>query len=118
MPVHRLLATGVTAQTYQLPADKLLQGNPTHTVWLQYTDASGKFSVGIWHSECGAWRVRYTEEEHCLMLEGCSLITEDGAEPVTVRVGDAFVIPRGFVGTWQVLEPTTKRFVIYEPEAA
>jgi hypothetical protein len=25
-----------------------------------------------------------------------------------------FVVPRGFVGTWRVLEPTRKRFVIHE----
>jgi uncharacterized cupin superfamily protein len=34
-----------------------------------------------------------------------------------VRPGDEFVIPRGFVGTWEVVEPTLKRFVIHEPDA-
>ena len=33
---------------------------------------------------------------------------------ITVRAGESFVVPSGFVGTWEVVEPTTKRFVIYE----
>jgi hypothetical protein len=31
-----------------------------------------------------------------------------------VAAGESFVIPRGFVGTWEVVETTVKRFVIYE----
>jgi uncharacterized cupin superfamily protein len=36
---------------------------------------------------------------------------------VNVRPGDELIIPRGFVGTWEVLQPTLKRFVIHEPDA-
>jgi uncharacterized cupin superfamily protein len=36
---------------------------------------------------------------------------------VTVGAGDSFVVPRGFVGTWEVVATTTKRFVIHEPPA-
>jgi hypothetical protein len=35
----------------------------------------------------------------------------------TEQAGDRFVIPRGFVGTWEVVATTTKRFVIFEPKA-
>jgi len=35
---------------------------------------------------------------------------------VTVTQGESFVIPSGFVGTWEVVTPTKKIFVIYEPE--
>jgi uncharacterized cupin superfamily protein len=28
------------------------------------------------------------------------------------------VIPAGFTGTWEVLEPTAKLYVIYEPAAS
>lgn len=113
-------------EEYFLPPEKLISGNPKQTVWMHYTDTSGQFLVGIWRSEPGKWRISYTEEEFCLMLEGTSVVTSEAGQSVTVRAGESFVIPRGFVGTWEVVEPTTKRFVIYEaasdsaakPEAA
>ena len=48
-------------------------------------------------------------EDHLLPAE--KLIT---GHAVTVAAGDSFVIPRGFVGTWEVVEPTRKRLVIYD----
>ena len=105
------------AESYFLPAEKLLRGNPRQTVWLHYTDPSGKFMTGLWHSEPGLWKVFYTEEEYCQMLEGVSIIGDAAGIRTTVRAGDEFVIPAGFVGTWEVVEPTRKRFVIYESGA-
>ena len=32
--------------------------------------------------------------------------------------GASFVIPAGFRGVWEVLEPTSKLYVIYEPAAS
>jgi uncharacterized protein len=42
---------------------------------------------------------------HCTDVEG---------RATTVTAGESFVMPRGFTGTWEVVETTTKRFVIYE----
>jgi uncharacterized cupin superfamily protein len=39
------------------------------------------------------------------------LIAEDGSAQ-TFRTGDAFLIPNGFRGYWDVIETTTKHFVI------
>jgi uncharacterized protein len=104
-------------EDYFLPAEKLLQGNPKQTLWMQYTDASQAFSVGFWRSEVGKWNIRYTEEEYCHMLEGRSVVTAADGTSVTVQAGDSFVIPAGFTGTWEVLETSTKRFVIYEEKS-
>ncbi len=104
----------IAPEEYFLPPEKLVSGNPKQTVWMHYTDTSSQFLVGVWRSEPGKWRISYTEEEFCLMLEGASVITSEAGQSVTVRAGESFVIPRGFVGTWEVIEPTTKRFVIYE----
>ena len=107
----------VVGEDYHLPPEKLLSGNPKQTIWVHYTSAAGNFIAGIWRSEPGKWHISYTEEEFCHMLEGLSIVTETGGSPVTVRAGESFVIPSGFVGTWEVVEATTKRFVIYEPSA-
>ena len=105
-------------EEYFLAAEKLIAGNPKQTVWQQYADAGGKFFAGAWQSEVGKWRVSYTEEEYCQILHGVSVITEEAGHAVTVRAGDRLVIPRGFVGTWEVIEPTKKLYVIYEPGVA
>lgn len=112
---QRLQTVAREPEHYHLPAEKLIAGNPRQTVWLEYQDASGKFSVGTWASEVGKWRVSYTEEEYFQVLEGRSVIVADDGEAVTVCAGESMVIPRGFCGTWEVLEPTRKTFVIYEP---
>lgn len=108
----------VTPEEYFLPPEKLISGNPQQTVWMHYTDPTGQFMAGIWRSEPGKWRITYTEEEFCLMLEGTSIVTNEAGKSVTVTAGESFVIPRGFVGTWEVVEPSTKRFVIYEAAAS
>lgn len=113
-PALLKLDAPVAPEEYFLPPEKLISGNPRQTVWMHYKDPSGRFFVGVWRSEPGRWRIAYTEEEFCQMLEGKSIVTRDDGHSVTVSAGESFVIPRGFVGTWEVVEPTTKRFVIYE----
>ena len=49
------------------------------------------------------------------MLEGVSIVTQNGGEPKTFGVGDRFVLEPGFVGTWEVVETTLKRYVIHLP---
>lgn len=106
-----------TPEDYFLAPEKLITRNPKQTLWMHYTDLTTRYFVGIWRSEPGKWRIRYTEEEYCRMLDGVSVITDAAGQAVTVRSGDEFVVPRGFVGTWEVIETTTKRFVIYEQAA-
>jgi uncharacterized cupin superfamily protein len=117
-PVRVLDPPDADGEEYFLPAEKLIVGNPRQRAWQQYSDLSGKFFAGAWQSEVGKWRVSYTEEEYCQILEGISVITDTSGNAITVRAGDRFVIPRGFVGTWEVIETTRKLYVIYEPGAA
>lgn len=114
----RLLGADAAApEEYFLPAERLIAGNPKQTLWMEYTDDSGQFFVGVWESGIGKWSVRYTEEEYFQILEGRCVITADDGEAVEVCSGESMVIPRGFTGTWEVIEPTRKTFVIFEPAA-
>lgn len=108
----------IPAEPYHAAPERRVQGNPQQTLWPHYTDASGQFAVGEWQGEVGSWRVQYTEEEFCQIIEGVSTLTGDDGTAVTVRAGDRFVIPAGFAGTWQVLERTRKTYVIYERKAS
>lgn len=112
--VLKLESATVEPETYFLPAEKLIEGNPQQTLWMHYTDPTGQFFTGIWRSEPGKWKIAYTEEEYCQMLSGTSVITDADGRASTVKTGESFVMPKGFVGTWEVVETTTKRFVIYE----
>jgi hypothetical protein len=112
----QLLAPGAgEGESYFVAADKLISGNPMQTAWVQHASPDQRFTAGLWHSEAGKWRIRYTEDEYCRILEGLSIITAEDGQAVRVQRGDEFVIPRGFAGTWEVVEPTLKRFVIHEP---
>jgi len=71
-----------------------------------YGDPSGRLTAGYWSHEGGTLEVRYTEHEFCVLLAG----RVDAA-------GDGFVIPAGFEGTWETLEPVRKWYVIFEPKA-
>jgi len=112
--VSKLVASQLSEEVYFLPAEKLLSGNPKQTIWQHYTDKTQKFSTGIWQSEVGKWKINYTEEEFCQILEGKSVITDLAGNATSVSAGENFVIPSGFVGTWEVLETTKKIYVIYE----
>jgi uncharacterized cupin superfamily protein len=114
-PLLRLDDTAPVVEEYFIAPEKRLEGNPLQQVWLQYQDTSGKFFAGLWRSEPGRWLIHYTEEEYCELLAGVSIITDANGLATTLRPGDRWVIPRGFTGTWEVVETTRKRFVIYEP---
>ena len=114
MSIRKLDEISPNVEEYYLDREKLIDGNPKQSVWLCYSDSTEAFFVGNWASEVGKWNISYTEEEYCEILEGENVITDQDGNSVTVRTGDHFVIPSGFVGTWEVVEPTKKRFVIYE----
>ena len=95
-------------------AASLLAGDPRQHVWNVLSSGDGRFHVGEWASGVGAWRVNYTEYELCHLLAGAVRLTSAEGAPKTYRAGDTFVIPSGFRGTWEVLEPCRKVYAIYE----
>lgn len=91
------------------------KGDPTTTLHHYYSDAGNKFFCGIWESTPGAWRVDYQEEEFVVILSGKIILTPDDGVAEHFGPGDAFVIPAGFKGTWETIEPVRKYYAIYEP---
>lgn len=89
---------------------RLIAGDPEHRTWL--TDEAPGLWCGVWQSTPGAWRVVYDEWEYFRLTEGFSILTPDGGVPIQLRPGEAHVIRPGFTGTWEVVETTTKDFVI------
>src|SRR5262245_27280462 len=98
-------------------ADRLIAGNPRQSVSNYFSDGTQQFFAGRWSSTRGTWRVRYTENELCVMTSGRVVITGEDGAALTFTAGDAFVIPAGFAGTWEVLEACNKIYAISEPRA-
>ena len=96
-------------------AEKVLAGNPQQTVANHYSDASGQFHSGEWAGEPGCWTVNYSEHEFCYLTRGHVRITDALGVITEIKPGDAFVIPAGFKGTWEVLVSAHKYYVIFEP---
>lgn len=113
-PLLKLNDREAELEEYYLDSEKLISGNPRQSVWNHYTDPTGKYFSGFWQSEVGKWRISYTEEETCYLLEGVSIVSDEDGNATTLRAGDSFVIPKGFVGTWEVVEPSRKLYAIYE----
>lgn len=94
----------------------VISGNPTTKTQNYYTDVGQQFFCGIWESTQGKWPVDYVEEEFCALVRGKIVLTDAEGHAETFEEGDAFVIPAGFKGTWETLEPVRKLYVIYEPK--
>lgn len=101
----------VTPEEGTPAADRLISGDPRFTTW-NIEEADGGIYAGIWQSTPGKWRIVYDEWEYFHILEGHSVVTEDGGEPVHLKAGDRLILRPGFKGTWEVLETTRKDYVI------
>ena len=108
-------STAATAAEPGAPApDRLRRGDPRFALRNHYTDGTGQFFSGEWSAGPGAWAVRYDphEEEFCLLLEGEVTLTDADGQRTELKAGDAFVIPGGYVGTWDNLTAVRKLYAI------
>ncbi|MDX1472627.1 MAG: cupin domain-containing protein [Reinekea sp.] len=112
--IMTLTTDGVAPETFLPAAEKIVRGQPRQSIWNNYSSTDAKFHSGIWDSQAGEWKINYTEDEFCLILEGESVITDTLGEQKTVKAGDQFVIPAGFQGTWTVPNYCKKIYVVYE----
>lgn len=96
------------------PADRLLAGIPEQTARNFFSDSTGQFFAGTWESTPGKWRVRYTENEFCHVTDGSMELDDGRGHQWRFKAGDSFVVPAGFSGTWRVIEPMRKLYVIFE----
>ena len=101
-----------TAQQLQFIKDSIKTIPDYH-----YNSPCGQMSAGVWEGEVGQWKVNYTEHEYCEIVQGVSVLRDADGNAKTLRAGDRFVIPAGFSGTWEVLEPCRKIYVVFEEKA-
>jgi uncharacterized cupin superfamily protein len=107
----------IEPQSANPDASRLVSGHPDLMVWNHYSDSSHQFFAGVWSATRGCWRIQYTEHEFCHLLAGRVLLTSAAGERWEFSVGDSFVVPAGFTGTWEVLEDCRKLYAIFESNA-
>lgn len=97
-----------------LETAKLLEGTPLGRDHVYFSQSHPKARAGIWRSTA------YTEsydsypcDEFMVVLEGEVTLEGEGFSE-TFRKGDAFVMPRGFRGTWRQPVPMLKYYVIID----
>lgn len=113
MPDRLFLPVDINAaepETDRPASEKLISGDPVFTTW-NAEERDGLY-CGIWQATPGKWRISYDEWEFCHILDGVSVIAEEGGEATTVRAGDSFILRPGFKGTWEVVATTRKEYVI------
>ncbi len=92
--------------------ERVVEGDPHHVTQMRFESPDGKLIAGTWTSTPGKWHAFTERDEFCYIVSGhCRLIDADG-QAKSFRAGDSFLIPNGFRGYWEVLETTTKHFVI------
>jgi uncharacterized protein len=102
------------AEVSEPPPERRIAGTPELQVRNFFADPSQQFFAGRWAATRGKWRVRYTENELCVMTAGRVVIESATGERSSFGPGDAFVIPAGFDGTWEVIEDCAKIYAIFE----
>jgi uncharacterized protein len=107
----------VAAEVSAPPVERQLAGSPQLQVSNYFADTSQQFFAGRWSATRGKWRVRYTENELCVMTAGRVVLESEAGERCVFGPGDAFVVPAGFAGTWEVLEDCAKIYAIFEARA-
>lgn len=104
----------VESDVSEVGADRLISGKPVTRVANYFSDSTQQFFAGRWSATRGKWRVRYTENELCVMTAGRVVIESESGESRSFAAGDAFLVPAGFSGTWEVLEDCSKIYAIFE----
>lgn len=95
--------------------DRLVKGNPKRLTQSLYEHPN--MNAGIWQCEVGAWNIVFADnkQEFFHVLEGVVRLHDANMHSfVEIKAGDAGVIPPSFVGTFEVVEPVKKYFVVVD----
>ncbi len=94
--------------------EKLISGAPQRAYQSLYSSASDEFHTGIYECTPGKWKVSYTEDEFCTLIEGHLKMTSEQGDTQEFKAPASFLIPSGYKGTWEAVTKLRKFFVIYE----
>lgn len=94
------------------PRDRSLCGHAEQTIRSYFSDSTNRFSTGVWESTQGRWRASYTRHEFSHLIRGRLRIEDPRGVVWEFSAGDSFVISAGFSGTFEVIEPVARLYVL------
>ena len=102
------------------PPERAIGEPPYRSTQEVYTSTEESLSVGEWSCTPGAWRIAFHAHRHEFfhVLDGRLRIVDAAGSAREFGPGDAGVIPAGFCGTFEVLEPVRKRYVMIDAPAS
>lgn len=91
----------------------MVDGDPRHQTTTLFKNEAGDVVAGTWTPTPGRWIAFTDRDEFCGITAGqVRLIAVDGSAQA-FATGDAFLIPHGWRGFWEMVETTTKHFVVH-----
>jgi len=100
------------------PPDRLLKGDPKQAIAHYVQGEDGRLLSGLWESEPGKWKAVAERTEFCYIISGDVIISDVRGGQRRYKAGDAFMLPYGFDGYWEVLETCQKYYVILQDPPA
>jgi uncharacterized cupin superfamily protein len=102
------LAQGLPSVSHD-PSDTAVAGAAHPAGYTAYKDPSGVFTAGVWACDAGTLQIEdLAIDEACYLIEGEVVITDRHGNTERFVAGDAFLLHRGFVGTWHMPVPIKK----------
>lgn len=90
-------------------SDTVVEGAAHPSAYTAYTDPSGVFTVGVWACDAGTLSIDdLAIDEACYLIKGEVIITDPYGNTERYIAGEAFLLQRGFVGTWHMPGPILK----------
>jgi hypothetical protein len=82
----------------------------------RYSADNGALSMGDWECEPGAWRIAFHDGRHEFfqVISGRLRIVDTAGNAREFGPGEAGIIPAGFIGTFEVIERVSKRYVMVD----
>lgn len=92
-------------------------GDPRMSGRILFETADHSVEIGIWACTPGGWAITdRPDTETVQILSGRARLTDAGtagaASPVELGPGDVLVLPKGWSGRWDILEPVRKLYVL------
>jgi uncharacterized cupin superfamily protein len=96
-------------RTVHDPSDTAMDGAKDPHGYTAYADPSGVFTAGVWACDAGTLEIdNLAIDEACFLIEGEVVITDRFGNSERYVAGEAFLLQRGFVGTWHMPTPILK----------
>lgn len=85
------------------PTDTPIEGASHPKAYTAYMDATRQFTGGVWACDAGTLEIRNLPfDEVCFVIDGEVEVTDAQGTSLTFSEGDAFVLHKGFTGTWRM----------------